>query len=256
MILIDHAPFSQFVALQTALRAGAVLPDGLVCLALAGAEFRGQRRRSWAALRGNLHLTAHYRLDLPAASVATGLTVLPAVVAAESIRRASAGRCAPGIKWINDLVLPAGKVGGVLTATQIEDTRAVCVLFGIGINIDRAPPIDPTPFVPAAALTATDPGLRGSLPALFATLVAALDDGVRTLRETGSSDLFKRYRALSVCLGREVRLWPAACADTNREPPLGQGRVVDILADLALVLEGFPEPVRNARLALAPLENA
>ncbi len=67
VILIDHAPSSQFEVLQTALRADIALPDGLICLALTGTGFRGQRQRPWTALRGNLHLTAHYRLNLPAA---------------------------------------------------------------------------------------------------------------------------------------------------------------------------------------------
>lgn len=252
-ILIDRAPSSQFEALQTALRAGIAPPDGLVCLALAGTGFRGQRQRSWTALRGNLHLTVHYRLDLPAASVEAPLIMLPAVAATESVRRASEGRCAPAIKWVNDLVLPAGKVAGVLTSTQIDGNRIVSALFGIGINLERAPATDPTPFVPGAALADIDPGLRGKLPELFAALVSALDEEVHALREQGPVDLYQRYRARSACIGQEARLWPASCDDPSRTPPLAQGRVADILPDLSLLLEGCAEPVRNARLTLLPL---
>ena len=252
-ILIDHAPASQFEALQTALRAGITLPDGLVCLALTGTGFRGQRQRPWTALRGNLHLAAHYRLDLPAAPAEAALIMLPAVAAAESIRRTSQGRCAPTIKWVNDLILPAGKVAGVLTSTQIEGDRVVCALFGIGINLAEAPVLDPTPWVPrATALADADPGLRGRLPELFVALASALDEGIRALRESGPDDLYQRYRAGSACIGREVCLWPASCDDPDRTPPLARGRVADILPDLSLRLEGRAEPVRNARLALLP----
>ena len=251
VILIDHAPFSQFAALQTALRAGVTLPDGLIGLALAGAGFHGQRQRSWTALRGNLHLVAHYRLDLPAASAEAALVMLPVVVAAESIERTSGGRCAPAIKWVNDLILPSGKVAGVLTSTQIEGDRVICALFGIGVNLEAAPAMAPTPWVPrAAALADVDPGLRGKLPKLFATLAAALDEEVRTLRENGSDDLYQRYRARSACIGQEVRLWPASCDDPDRTPPRVRGRVADILPDLSLRLEGRAEPIRNARLVL------
>ncbi|HRD67065.1 MAG TPA: hypothetical protein PKY50_13045 [Candidatus Competibacter sp.] len=252
-ILIDHAPSSQFEVLQRALRAGTALPDGLVCLALTGTRFRGQRQRSWMALRGNLHLAVHYRLDFPAASAEAPLIMLPAVAAAESIRRTSEGRCVPAIKWVNDLVLPAGKVAGVLTATQIESGRIASALFGIGINLERAPAIDPTPFVPrAAALVDTDPNLRGKLPELFAALVSALDEGIRSLEENGSDDVYRRYRAGSACIGREARLWPASCDDPDRVPPLAWGRIADILPDLSLLLDGCAEPIRNARLALLP----
>ena len=252
-ILIDRAPSSQFDTLQAALRAGIALPDGLIGLALTGTGFRGQRQRSWTAMRGNLHLIAHYRLNLPAALVEAALIMLPAVAAVESIRRTSDGRCAPLIKWVNDLILPAGKVGGVLTSTQIEDSRVVAVLFGIGINLEQAPVIVPTPCVPsAAALADADPDLRGKLPELYAALASALDERVRALREQGPGDLHQRYRAWSACIGREACLWPAACDDPDRTPVLARGRVADILPDLSLLLEGRAEPARNARLALLP----
>ncbi len=180
--------------------------------------------------------------------------MLPAVAAAESVRRTSGGRCAPTIKWVNDLILPAGKVAGVLTSTQIEGDRIVCALLGIGINLEEAPVMDPTPFVPrVTALADTDPGLRGRLPELLAALASALDEGIHALRENGPDDLYQRYRAWSACIVREVCLWPASCDDPNRTPPLARGRVVDILPDLSLLLEGCAEPVRNTRLALLPL---
>jgi len=250
IFLIDRAPTSQFEALRTIWREGLTLPDGLVALALEGDGFVGQRQRGWTALRGNLHLTLHYHLDLPAASVEAALIMLPAVAAAESIRRMSEGRCAPLIKWVNDLVLPTGKVAGVLTATQIEGRQVSGVLFGIGVNIDQAPAIFPSPFVPAAAtLGDADRALRGSLPGLCTTLIAALDEALRALREQGPDPLYQRYRAGSVCIGQTVGLWPVSCNDLQAPPPT-QGRVLDILPDLSLVLEGYAEPVRNARLAL------
>lgn len=252
-ILIDRAPSSQFDTLRAALRAGMALPDGLIGLALTGTGFHGQRQRSWTTMRGNLHFIAHYRLDLPAALVEAALVMLPAVATVESIRQTSDGRCAPLIKWVNDLILPAGKVAGVLTSTQIEGDRVIAALFGIGINLERAPVIVPAPCVPsAAALANADPGLRGKLPELYAALVWALDEEVRALREQGSGDLYPRYRAWSACIGREVGLWPASCDDPDRTPPLARGRVADILPDLSLLLEGRAEPVRNARLALSP----
>lgn len=257
VMLIDRASASQFEALQAVLRDnGQELPDGLIALALEGSGFVGQRQRSWTALRGNLHLTAHYRLGLPAARVEADLMILPTVATADAIRQTSAGRCVPAIKWINDLILPMGKVAGVLTATQIEGDQIINVLFGIGINIEQAPMLDPAPFASsAAALADADPAMRGSLSGLFAALVAALDAGVQTLREQGSSSLFQQYRALSLCIGRKVRLWPASCQDLFHTPPMAQGRILDILPDLSLVLEGQSEPVRNARLALLPPDN-
>ncbi|MFZ1679538.1 MAG: hypothetical protein WAT70_00850 [Rhizobiaceae bacterium] len=250
-VLIDAAPSSQFAILQTALRAGVDPPDGSIALALTGSQFHGQRQRGWTALRGNLHLVALYHLDLPAAATEAAVLMLPAVAAAESIEQLSEGRCAPAIKWVNDLIVPAGKIGGVLTATQIEGERLIRALFGIGINLEAAPPAPETTLAPrAAALTDVDPTLRGQLPELFAALVTALDRQVDALRAGAASSLYPRYRARSACIGREVILWPTACDDPARALPLAKGRVLDILPDLSLRLEGRAEPVRNARMVL------
>ncbi len=254
VMIIDRASASQFEVLQAELRSGQELPDGLITLALEGSGFVGQRQRGWMALHGNLHLVAHYRLNLCAAQVEADLMMLPAVAAVNAIQQISAGYCVPAIKWINDLLLPAGKVAGVLTATQLEGDQVMSVLFGIGINVEQAPTIEPAPFAPdTAALADSNPRLKGALPRLFAALIAALDAGVRIVRGSpGSSNLYTQYCALSLCIGCDVRVWPASCQDLSRTPPMAEGRVLDILPDLSLVLEGRGEPVRNARLALLP----
>ena len=249
LVLIDEAPTSQFGAITELLRSAWALPGGLICHALRGHGFRGQRERTWVALPGNLHLTAHYTLDLPASRIGPGLTVIPAVAAVAAIRRLSQGRLEPRLKWVNDLLLNGCKVAGVLTTTHLEGETITRVVFGAGINLERAPDLPPTPFVPrTGSLVAGDPELSGSLPRLLGLLIEELDAGVDELVAHGPQELLTRYRESADFLGRQVCIWPeqGTAAPTDSAPV--RGRVVELLPDLSLRLEGVAEPVSRGRL--------
>ena len=248
VVLIDRAARSQFDAALIRLQQGGDLPDGLVCLALEGTGFRGQRDRAWVALRGNLHVTAHYEIDRPAAWLGAGLTMWPVVAAVQAVIDASEGRAVPDIKWINDVCLQGGKLGGVLTATRLRGERVERALVGIGLNVARAPALAPTPFVPA---TACLDGYGVSLPGLLAALVRRLDQSGRELRTVGPEPLYQAYRDRAGFIGRTVRIWPAHSADGRDTAPLGTGRVLDLMPDLSLLIEGCLDPVRDGRLAYA-----
>ena len=246
MVLIDMADASQFDAAMAALKSGVDLPDGLVCLALEGARHRGQRNRPWTALRGNVHFTAHYRVDAPGEQVETGLTMLPAVAAARAIREAIGGRARPGIKWVNDILLDGRKVSGVLTATHVQGATVERAVFGIGVNVARAPEIEPTPFVPSAGSLA-DYGV--SAATVFSALIGEMDAGLAILRTVGSKPLYENYRDMADFIGREITIWPEHCEDWRTSEPLFSGQIRSLREDLSLEIEGLDEPVRKGRLA-------
>jgi len=266
-VLIDQATGSQFQTLSEALKAGMPLPTRLICLALAGSDFRGQRDRSWQALRGNVHLTVHYRLDAEAAKLDAGLVMLPAVATARAVEDVSQGRLRPRIKWVNDILIDGCKVAGVLTGTQVQDTRIENVLFGIGLNVQARPNLEPSRFVSrAAALCDFDARLHGQLPRVFHKLIHHLDETLRQLLHQGPAPLYDTYRSLSGFLGQAVRIWPEANASENgwratpdawnrtTSPlpvePIAEGIVQDLLPDLSLRIDSTPQPVRKGRMEL------
>ncbi len=256
LIAIEHAAGSQFGALQAALRAGAWLPERVACLALAGTAFRGQRGRTWEALRGNLHLSLLAALGRPAASVQTALTALPAVAAARAIERVTRGRVRPGIKWVNDLLLDGRKVGGVLSATHVQADQATHVLVGIGLNVERAPEL---PRDPRAPLPGSLRQLAGSdapsLPSLTLALLAELDRALEQVRSGGGAELVEAYRRRSLVVGRRVAIWPVN-DDAGAQEPVLEGRVRSLRRDLGLIIEGHPEPVHGGRLTFSDAVNA
>lgn len=246
VVIIDTAPESQFDALIQALKQNPPGNDSLNAIALSGDRFRGQRNRPWTALRGNLHYTALYPLDVPVARIETGLTLLPVVAAAQAIEKVSDGIARPRIKWVNDLFLDGAKVAGVLTSTQIQGSLVQRAVFGIGINVAQAPELDPTPFVPRAGDLSH---FQIALPDLLHALIDAMDEGVRTLRSSGSDILFEAYRARAAFLDKSVTIWPDDLSPSEEARPIARGRVLDLHPDLSLSIEGHPNLVRKGRMA-------
>lgn len=250
-VIIDSAPASQFDALVEALKRGVALPDGLICLALSGRNFHGQRSRPWVAERGNLHLTAHYRLIGSAAALQAGLTMAPAVAAAQAIRAVSDGRLDPRIKWVNDVLLDGRKVAGVITSTGIESDALRHVVFGIGLNIDRAPVFAlEAAATPPGALADVDPSLRGALPRVAQAVVRALDASVARLRAGDVSALYEAYRERAGFLGRRVSIWPESPDAAHAGAPIARGRVAELNPDLSLHLEEPSARVTSGRMVL------
>lgn len=251
-ILVDTASASQFDLALEALRDGGCLPDGLACLALTGSGFRGQRHRPWNALRGNLHLTVCYELGLPLREAQAFLTMLPAVAAVEVAAEMLPSTVQPSIKWVNDVLVDGRKIAGVLTATQVAGDRVERAVFGIGMNLRRAPDIEPSPFVPAAGCLADlSDGCGDELPRVFNRILDTIDELAGLLKQGRGPEIFARYEARAGFIGRDVRIWPEGTADWRVVDPIATGRVRSMLPDLSLVLDGVDAPVRSGRMALA-----
>lgn len=244
-LVVDKASSSQLDLLVEAAREGFELPHGLVCIALTGRGFHGRGHRPWVAERGNLHLTTYFSTDISAAEAQAALTMLPAVAVAGAIRDVSAGRVAPAIKWVNDVLVEGRKLAGVLTCTSVEGGRIVGVTFGIGVNVAVTPEVDTDPSMPApVSLAEIDPSLGAVMPALSGAIVAKMERGLESLAIGGSASIFQEYRDSLCFLGEQVTILP----DEKGDGAPIRGRALGLLPDLCLVIEGHEEPVRRGRI--------
>jgi BirA family biotin operon repressor/biotin-[acetyl-CoA-carboxylase] ligase len=244
--VLSYSDGSQFQALDRLLAGGERIAEPVAALALTGTGFRGQRDRIWEAARGNLHLTVAVPIGLDASEIGAALSMLPAVAAAEAIVEASGGALTPRIKWVNDLLVEGRKTGGVLSAAHTTARRIDDVVWGIGINVEVAPPIEPTRFVPATTcLHASPGGSRVTVSSLFSALLDAIARRHSDLLRSGPGAIFDAYRRHSAVIGREVRVW-----DESGESPIAEGVVAGIGPDLGLQLEGHADPVMRGRLEL------
>ncbi len=257
VLVVDRSRVSQFDTLHRLLAEGFAPPGPVACFALMGHEFHGHRGRAWTALRGNLHLSVAFRPPEFSARDALAFVVLPAVATVDAVRAATGGEIDPKIKWVNDLMLDGAKVAGVLTATASQADLLSHAVLGVGLNVERAPDIPPTPFVPAVtSLAEKGAGLRHR--DLIRPLLGALLTRYEELIENGPARLIDAYRKATQIVGREVVIYPEGIDDrtpVNTWPePIARGKVEAIRDDLSLLLEGQSEPVTRGRLTLRDIE--
>jgi biotin-[acetyl-CoA-carboxylase] ligase BirA-like protein len=251
--VVRETPRSQYDALHEALGEGLRLPGPTACLALGGRGFHGQRGRAWQAEPDNLFLTAALAPRLPVERLVPALTMLPAVAVVDAICAAGGPGVAPGIKWVNDILIDGRKVGGVLAATHVRERLVESAVLGIGVNVARAPRLEPTPFVPEAGCL-REAGVAVALGAFFLCVLACLARRYGELVDRGPGPLLEAYRARSLVVGRRVGLSEDGRAPDGRPDPapIVVGVVQSIEPDLSLRLEGRAEPVRHGRLFLDP----
>ncbi|MCU0664940.1 MAG: hypothetical protein MUC50_21775 [Myxococcota bacterium] len=104
---------------------------------------RGQFRRPWVSLRGNLHAAWRWPLVEP-----PGDDLVPLAVGVATVRALRRFGVSASLKWPNDLLLGPRKLGGLLVERYLD-----FVLVGLGLNVCAAPAL--AQLHPAAAIPAT-----------------------------------------------------------------------------------------------------
>jgi BirA family biotin operon repressor/biotin-[acetyl-CoA-carboxylase] ligase len=129
--------FEEIDSTSTFLKNQAAPSGGRIHVALADhqTDGRGRGERQWLSAPGeSLCLSMSYAFERPPA-------LLPAVTLALGVGIArllrAIGVDAIGLKWPNDLLVGDGKLGGILTETQVRDRNAISVVAGVGINVGR-----------------------------------------------------------------------------------------------------------------------
>jgi BirA family biotin operon repressor/biotin-[acetyl-CoA-carboxylase] ligase len=245
LAIIDEASDSQFDTLLSAFRKGIELPEQGAAIALRGKKFHGHHGRPWVAETGNIHLTAWFTNRLPLIEFQAAMTMLPAVAAQRTIQQLCPNS-SPGIKWVNDILIEGKKVSGVITSTQSRGGDTERVLYGIGMNVARAPEAAPTSYVPTTGCLA-EHGTADMWQALD-VLLSELQRGHRAMISDGPDAIYPDYAAHSLIIGRTVEV----LADPGEDEIIAAGRVLGINPDLSLDIEGCATPVRTGRLRLPP----
>ncbi len=151
-------------------------PAPLWITAQSQTEGRGRMNRRWASPPGNLYASLLLREPsppehAPELAFVTALAVRDAI-AAEAPQLAAQ----LAFKWPNDVLLAEAKCAGILIEGEVEPSRSVSVVIGIGINCASHPP--------DAAYPATDLAVHGA--------------------DLGPAQLFKR---LSAAMCRRLTQW-------------------------------------------------
>lgn len=118
-------------------RAAAGARSGLVLAAEAQTAGRGRRGRVWHSGIGSaLAFSLLWRFALSARELA-GLSLAVGVALARALR--STGAREAKLKWPNDVVLPEGKLAGILIETQGDVLGPSAAVIGVGVNVRSDP---------------------------------------------------------------------------------------------------------------------
>ena len=252
LIIIGEAARSQFDALHEALGHGLTLDGPTAVMALDGHNFRGQRGRPWFVAKGNLFLTVALPVNAPAAPLTPGLIMLPAVTLVDAICDCGGAGSRPAIKWVNDILINGRKVAGVLAASLCRNGSLEAAVLGLGVNVARAPNIEPTPFVPAAGCLIEE-GVDITLPRFLWCVLDRLAERHEAWLEKGSTELLDAYRQASCVVGQRVRVWNESCdlsaVSNTCPPPIAAGVVRSIEQDLSLRIDAREAPITSGRVA-------
>ncbi len=249
-VLVEHAVRSQFDILVRALREGLAIPDGLLCLAGSGEGFHGQRGRAWAAVRGNIHLSAFISPGCRLSDIATGLTILPAVSLLQTLDAIPGLEHRAAIRWVNDIVIDGAKLAGYLVHTQSMAGMVTGAVIGIGLNVEAIPSVTPTVFVPSVtALRDHVSDLRAcSRPDILRRLLRCLAINIEKIVSGCSGELLELYRERSVVIGRRVEVYTDLAEWATGHP--ATGTVAAIGDRLELILEGGGRPISCGRIVM------
>jgi BirA family transcriptional regulator, biotin operon repressor / biotin---[acetyl-CoA-carboxylase] ligase len=191
-------------------RAGA--PEGLLVVADQQTAGKGRLGRPWTTPPGSaLALTLVLRPNLPPTD-APRITLVAAVAVAEAVREVTG--LPVGIKWPNDLQVVGRKICGILTEMDAEIERINFVVCGIGLNVNMERASLPAEFRESATSLRSELGAPIARAPLVRAVMARFEEAYGQL-VSGRFDLvLDRWRALSVTLGREVRVLSVTGAPT------------------------------------------
>jgi len=184
-------------------------------------EGRGSRGRTWRAPKGGAWVSVVVR---PTSSEGVALLSLRVgLVVAETLGRwMETGSVEPQLKWPNDLMVDARKLGGVLCEARWQGDQPSWVVVGIGVNVHNPVPADVDP--PAVRLA----DLASALPTgpevaqVLGCAVASVDTTSGTLDVTERA----RFEARDWMRGRDVSLGGGIQGRADGVSPDGRLRVL------------------------------
>ena len=213
---------------NTALAMRPAPPSG--CSEVLLAEFqtagRGRRGRSWLTSPGGaLCLSLSWAFpqvprEVGALSLAIGVCVLRALQAY--------GVTGAQLKWPNDILVGARKLGGILIELRTEPAGPACVVVGIGLNVSLSAEL--LEAISAMGLPATDLISEGlvnpSRNAIAASVIDACLRGLMQFEREGLRPFVEEWQAADALVGRAI---------TTEEGTRGFARGID--ATGALLVE-------------------
>jgi BirA family transcriptional regulator, biotin operon repressor / biotin---[acetyl-CoA-carboxylase] ligase len=192
------------------LEAAGPLDELAVCLAEYQAAGRGRRGRRWLAPPGGgICLSVGGRLPAAPSDFAT-LSTAVGIACAGALEASGAGPIR--LKWPNDLLLGAGKLGGILIELRGESQGPSTIAVGVGLNIRLGDSVRNEICALGGLPPADLSGKAGAAPdrnVVAAALVTAIVGCLERAPGELADDVLAQWRLRDALLDRVVRIQDA-----------------------------------------------
>jgi BirA family biotin operon repressor/biotin-[acetyl-CoA-carboxylase] ligase len=178
-------------------RLDGAIPYGTVIMADEQTAGYGRMGRSFASPAADSIYVSFILKPIAKATSTPLITVMAAVAVCETIETMADGE--PRIKWVNDIYMGGRKVCGILAEAVSVAGSGLCVVLGIGVNINVPPRAFPEGIRETAGSVRIAPQLRCRFAADLIKRVACGYDSL-ALGVSPVSD----YRRRSFIIGSEV----------------------------------------------------
>ncbi|MBD2869692.1 biotin--[acetyl-CoA-carboxylase] ligase [Paenibacillus arenilitoris] len=178
--------------------------EGTLVIAEQQSSGRGRMGRGWISPRGKgIWMSMVLRPSVPI-HFAPQLTLLTAVALCRSLRRITG--LSIGIKWPNDLLIEGKKISGILLESAAEDERLKYIIAGIGISVNLEENDYPDELKDKATSLRIAGGRKLDRTEVIAGFLKEWEQLYELYREQGFGPIVTLWEALSVSLGKKVRL--------------------------------------------------
>lgn len=189
---------------------------------------RGRRGRAWHSPPGKgIYFSVLLRPPAVNPAAVAPVTLVAAVAVALQLRESTA--IPVSIKWPNDLLVGTKKLGGILTESRREADGTLCLVLGIGLNVNHRTEDFPVGLRNNATSLYLESGLAFKRSPLFLAVLNRVRQSCRLFFETGFAPFQPLWKEFSSTLGTKVEL---SCSKG-----VLQGKAVDLEPEGALLIE-------------------
>jgi biotin-[acetyl-CoA-carboxylase] ligase BirA-like protein len=241
---------SQYDILSDYAKRDDIKKENILCFAGSGKHLHGFRQRQWAAVPGNIHLSVLLNPGKRIQHAETAFLILAANAVTQTINELENLNQKAMIHWVNDIIIDACKVSGVLAQTQISGNTIEKVVLGIGLNVNETPHITEDQFVKRA--THLNKYVRGKahpISHILVSLIHHLEGNYEAIMKNKYHDLLRFYIDHSFIVGKMVEIY--SDPREGEVTKISEGVVSGITENLELIIDGQQDFIRKGRVKLS-----
>lgn len=175
-------------------------PEGTLVISERQTKGRGRKGRSWfSPSQGGIYTSLILRPSI-SPSEAPKITLLSAVVVAETLR--SLTGLSAIIKWPNDILINGKKIAGILTEMSTEMDSIDHIVVGLGLNVNT--PSFPDDIREKATSIFIETGKHFPRVRFIQEYLKWYEEYYEIFKRTGFEPVIKRWKELTNIIGQRI----------------------------------------------------